>query len=287
MKIMVVGSTGILGSALVAEAIRRPEFRQIVATYRSDRLKNSSPLIHHVENFDVHDIDRVQMVMSKYRPDVVVNCVVVKSSGYEGQADMRLLFANAVWPQHLSSICVKLNIRLIHISTDAVFSGGRGKYTECDIPDANDVYGISKLLGESIDASALIIRTSIVGHSMNGGPSLMDWLLRQDGRVDGWSRSYFSGLSSHELSRVICDIALTHFDLKGVYHISGPRISKFDLLKEIKHIYKLEQLNIHENDSRFQDRSLDGGAFSIRCGYEHPAWREMISELYSTFKSKG
>ena len=140
-------------------------------------------------------------------------------------------------PHRLHGFCSAAGARLIHISTDCVFSGAHGGYFENDPSDATDLYGKSKYLGEVSGANTVTLRTSIIGHELNTSHSLIEWFLRQQGEISGYTKAIFSGLPTIELARVIRDFVLPNPSLSGLYHVAAAPISKYDLLNLVAQVY--------------------------------------------------
>ena len=168
--------------------------------------------------------------------------------------------------------------RVIHISTDCVFSGKKGKYTETDVADAEDIYGRSKLLGEITNDNALTLRTSMIGWELKHKHSLLEWFLKQRGRVPGYARAIFSGFTTIELARIIDFIIAKYPDAKGLYHVSSKPISKYNLLCLTRDRFDLE-VDVAPDDSVVIDRSLDSSRFRKDFNYRPPTWETMITEL--------
>ncbi len=169
--------------------------------------------------------------------------------------------------------------RLIHISTDCVFSGKRGKYREEDLPDAADLYGRSKLLGEITGGRALTLRTSMIGHELAGRHSLLEWFLAQQGKaVAGYRHAIFSGLTTRRLAELIATLIADFPDLCGLYHVAGEAISKFELLSLVRGCFGLD-IEIVPEDDFVIDRSLDSTRFVQATGIARPQWAEMIAQL--------
>jgi dTDP-4-dehydrorhamnose reductase len=166
----------------------------------------------------------------------------------------------------------------VHMSTDCIFSGAKGMYTEADMSDAKDLYGRSKYLGEVDYPHAITLRTSIIGHELNGGHSLVGWFLSQQGSVKGFRRAIFSGLPTVELARVIRDHVIPHPELHGVHHVSADPINKFDLLTLISNIYG-KKIDIAADDNFIIDRSLDSTRFREATGYQPPPWPELVRRM--------
>ncbi len=155
-------------------------------------------------------------------------------------------------------------------------------YTEADIPDAKDLYGLSKYLGEVDYSHAITLRTSIIGHELNGSRSLVGWFLSQTNTVKGFRLALFSGLPTVEIARIIRDYVIPHFELHGLYHVSSEPINKYDLLKLLSQAYH-KIIDIQSDDQLVIDRSLDSTRFREATGYVAPKWPELI-RLMSSFK---
>jgi dTDP-4-dehydrorhamnose reductase len=167
---------------------------------------------------------------------------------------------------------------LIHLSTDCVFSGKKGNYSECDNADAEDLYGRTKLLGEVIEKHCLTLRTSMIGPELHRNNSLLEWFLAQKGTVKGFKRAIFSGFTTFELSRIIERLLVEYPTSHGLYHVSADSISKHDLLSMIK---QKMNLSVHiDPDTDFTcNRSLDSSRFRRDFKYIPPSWPDMVDEL--------
>jgi dTDP-4-dehydrorhamnose reductase len=223
---------------------------------------------------------QLETVHRQVMPDVVVNCVgLVKQ--LDACADpVQAIPINSLLPHHLAALCRETGARLIHISTDCVFSGRRGQYTEADLPDADDLYGRSKLLGEIATPGVLTLRTSVIGPEIGSRRGLLEWFLGQQGAVRGFDRAFFSGLPSVELARVISDFVLPRPALWGVYHLAADPIDKCSLLKLIAAEYGLNT-SINPDHSIVVDRSLDASRFNAATGYVPPGWPELIRRMHT------
>lgn len=227
---------------------------------------------------DAMDFNSIERAIDEIQPSVVINCIGVIKQDALAYDPITSIEVNALLPHRLVNICNKGNRRLIHISTDCVFSGSEGGYTEASFPDANDLYGRTKLLGEIHHDGGLTLRTSIIGPELKSSRSLLDWFLSQSGSTNGYTRAIFSGLTTLELSRVIVRCATDWNHLSGLYHVSAQPINKFDLLTLVKSHYRLN-IEIHPKDELVIDRSLDSTRFQEASGYRPPSWDEMVSEL--------
>jgi dTDP-4-dehydrorhamnose reductase len=186
---------------------------------------------------------------------------------------------NAIFPHLLARLCREHNSRLVHLSTDCVFSGKKGNYSEKDRPDPEDIYGLSKLLGETDGPGVVTLRTSMVGLELQRKTGLVEWFLAHKGKsIKGWTKAIFSGLTTAELARVIERLTETMPDARGLYHLSAAPISKFDLLTGLGRRIG-GGTAIAPDDSFNCDRSLDSQRFRTVFGYTPPAWDVMLDEL--------
>jgi len=222
------------------------------------------------------DLDRA---MSAARPDVVINAVGIVKQRRDSENPTSTIAVNALLPHRLADRCAAAGGRLIQISTDCVFAGTKGSYTEADVPDARDLYGRSKLLGEVDRDGCLTLRTSMVGREIQASRGLCEWFLSHRGEtVPGFTRARFSGLTTPELSRVIAGIVQRHPDLRGVWHVAGDPISKFDLLTIVNDAFGLGS-TLRPEESFVCDRTLDASRFMNATGYRPPTWAAMVAEL--------
>lgn len=282
MRILILGATGMLGSAMFRYfkqrntyetwgAIRNPEMRQYLPPETHETI---------CSGVDVLDQDALINVIQKVRPDVVINCVGLIKQLKNADDPLSVLPINSILPHRLEKLCALAGARLVHVSTDCVFSGKKGHYKESDLSDAEDLYGKSKFIGELHDKKhAITLRTSIIGHELNSKYALVDWFLSQNHAVKGYTKAIFSGLPTVELSRVIHDYVLPNPELSGLYQVSAQPIVKFDLLKLIAAQYQKE-IQIDPDDQVVIDRSLDSSTFSQATAYVAPDWPSLIATMY-------
>lgn len=262
MLVLILGGGGMLGHQVWLAARDRFDVRVAV------RRRPDLPLFDDERVIDGFDAADVQRLIERVRPDVVINCVGIVKQIAAGEADMVAI--NAEFPHVLA----RMVPRVIQISTDCVFSGARGHYSEDDVPDPVDVYGRSKLDGE-LSAPHLTLRTSIVGRELSTRHGLLEWFLSQRA-VKGYTRALFSGVSTPVLARILCDVAET--PLQGLYHVAGEAISKYDLLMLLNEAFNAG-VDIEPDDSVVIDRTLDGARFAAATGITIPSWRDMAREL--------
>jgi dTDP-4-dehydrorhamnose reductase len=279
VKILILGGDGMLGHQLLMLLRERHEvkvtLRQEFAAYAKVPLFS---LDNSFAGVDVRVSDRLLAVLSEFHPDAVVNAVGIVKQRPDGLDVIPNLEINALLPHRLALICRAIGARLIHISTDCVFSGDRGQYREEDRPDPVDIYGHSKLLGEVVQPGVMTLRTSIIGRSLHRHTSLIDWFLRQNGAIKGYRNAIFSGFTTKELSRVIEMLLDRHAGASGLYHLSSSAISKYELLVGLRD--RLARgIDIAIDDSVSIDRSLDSTRFRAQFAYTPPSWDKMLDEL--------
>ena len=229
---------------------------------------------------DVEHSDSLVKVLDQIRPDVVVNCAGLTKHKPEAENPLVSIPINTLMPHRLAGLCKLVGARLVHVSTDCVFSGEKGNYSESDYADARDVYGKSKALGELHYPHTITLRTSTIGHELQSSYGLLDWFFSQQGSCKGFKRAIFSGLPTVEFARVIRDIVIPRPDLHGLYHVAGPAIAKYDLLKLIAEVYG-KSIEIIPEDDFVIDRSLCAARFFAETGYQPPGWAELIKLMHS------
>jgi dTDP-4-dehydrorhamnose reductase len=281
MKILILGATGMLGSAVYRLLSAAPGL-EVHGTARDDsaRRRFDAPLASRLlTGVDVVSHDALVRLLAAVRPQAVVNCVGLVKQLAEADDPLAALPINSLLPHRLAALCRLTGARLVHVSTDCVFSGSRGGYVEGDLPDATDLYGRSKLLGEVVDRpDAITLRTSIIGHELAGSRSLVGWFLAQPGPVRGFRRAIFSGLPTVELAAVIRDQVLPRPELHGLYHVAAGAISKYELLRIVADAYG-RSTAITPDDDVAIDRSLDPSRFRAATGYAAPDWPELVRRM--------
>jgi dTDP-4-dehydrorhamnose reductase len=249
IKILIIGAGGMLGSALLKYFSAMPNV-EVRGTVRSQpkNMHFLDKFLHQLEGgVDVFDLQEIRVLLSSYEPEIVINCVGIVKQLQEAENPLISIPVNSVLPHQLSAICADINARLIHFSTDCVFSGLKGMYKESDFADANDLYGRSKYLGEVVNQPhVLTLRTSIIGHELYGAHSLVNWLLSQSEKVQGYTKAIFSGLPTIEIAKIIDKFILGNPKLSGLYHLSGNPISKYDLLCLINKQYHNARKNTND-----------------------------------------
>jgi len=281
LKILVLGISGMLGNALFRKLSSFDEYK-VYGTLRSSNALHyfqESLRENIILDADVENFDGLIKLVSTIQPDVTVNCIGLVKQLTDSADPLRAIPLNSILPHRLAKILSLIGGRLIHISTDCVFSGKNGMYKETDLPDTRDIYGLTKLLGEVDYENAVTLRTSIIGHELQGNRSLVNWFLSQKTNVKGYSQAIFSGLPTVELANVIHKYVIPNQSLRGLYHISSEPIDKFSLLRIIAEVYK-KSVKIEEDMSVVIDRSLDSTKFQNITGFKPPPWSELVNIMH-------
>lgn len=232
-----------------------------------------------IRGVDLMRLDRAEELLSELRPKFTINCAGIIKQRDAARTAIPSLTINSLLPHCLAEWCARWGGRVIHFSTDCVFSGSRGGYGEDDPSDATDLYGRSKYLGEVQAPNTLTLRTSIIGRELAHHGSLLDWFLANDGgRVRGFRRVVYSGVTTNHLAELVERIVAQHADLTGLYQVVSAPISKYDLLVAIRDAYGMD-IEITPDDAERSDRSMRGGKLREAIGYRAPAWPELIAQL--------
>src|SRR5216684_3300794 len=281
MRVLILGAGGMLGHKVWQIFRDRFDCRAAVRTRLPLPLFDDERVI---DSFDAADFDEVRRLIGTVRPDVVVNCAGVVKQLAAAHDPIASITLNALFPHIVARASAEAGARMIHISTDCVFAGTRGHYVETDLPDAADLYGRSKLLGEVTGAEqggppALTIRTSIIGRELRTSNGLVEWFLaNRGGSIGGFTRAVFSGVTTTVLAETLATIIEQHPALHGLYHVAGAAISKYDLLVMLNEALGA-RVTITPDDRVVIDRSLDATRFQSATGLATPAWQEMIAAL--------
>jgi dTDP-4-dehydrorhamnose reductase len=282
MRVLVLGVTGMLGNAVFKTLTADPA-HEIWGTLRDEAGKRffREPTRQRLtSNIDVLDRVMLTALLSRLRPEVVINCTGLVKQLPTANDPLIVLPINAMFPHQLAAMCRASGSRLIQLSSDCVFSGRKGNYEESDLPDADDLYGKSKAIGELLDhPHAITLRTSGIGHELMTNRGLLEWFLSQQREVQGFARAIYSGLPSVELARVIKDFVLPHPEMRGLYHISARPIAKLDLLQLIAKIYG-KNITIAFDQTFALDRSLNSRRFTQATGYVAAEWPELIALMH-------
>lgn len=280
MKILILGSAGMLGHKLYQVLAKQFDvFGTVRGKYDSIARYSFLRKPDIIPDVDAQNMVTVEKAINQNKPDVVINCIGVLKSLREAQDRLTSVWINALFPHQLQQICKQKNIRLIHMSTDCVFSGKKGDYSETDPSDAEDVYGKTKYLGEICEEGALTIRTSIIGRELSTANNLVEWFLSNRGKkVNGFTNAIFAGFPTICFAHILADIIAKQQNLSGLYHISSEPISKYGLLTLIRDRMGLN-IDIEEYPHYYCDRSLDSSLFRSKTGFKPHPWEDMINEF--------
>ena len=272
-KVIIFGSSGMLGNQIIKEFLKDKKFK----IFEMNRKKKNKSI-----KIDLEKKTQLIKKIVTVKPDFIINCIgwikqkkINKTKAYE---------INSEFPLFLSKLAILLDFKLIHISTDCVFSGLKGNYTETDYKDAKDLYGLSKSLGEVKNINSCTLRTSIIGPEIKKKKfGLLEWFLSQREKIIGYNKVFFSGLTTLELSKVIRMNLLNKSIYNQILNVSSNPISKYELLKLIKKIFK-KDIKIDRSNKIKLNRSLNSRKFKKITGYKCPSWKKMINEMYLTYK---
>lgn len=287
MKVLVLGASGMLGNAMMRVLSQNPDI-EVRGTARSSLVRQFFPSELReriVAGVDIENQDTLMRVFAELRPEAVVNCIGLVKQLVDADDPLLALPINAMLPHRLARLCVLGGARLVHVSTDCVFNGTKGNYRESDLPDAEDLYGKSKFLGEVAYPHTVTLRTSIIGHELASAHGLVDWFLAQEGSVKGYRRAIFSGLPTAELARVVRDVVLPRPEMFGLYHVASAPIPKLDLLRLVAKAYG-KSIEIVPDDAVVIDRSLNADRFREATGYSAPAWPELVSTMHDYYEKE-
>lgn len=279
MRILILGGDGMLGHQLLKSYASRHEVK---VTLRQDLEAYSGYNLFNMDNayagIDVRSLERLTEVFADFRPEAVINAVGIVKQRPTAKESIPSLEINSLLPHRLAVLCKGAGARLIHLSTDCIFSGKKGNYLESDPSDAEDLYGKTKFLGEVHDSSCLTLRTSIIGRELSRNKSLLEWFLAQSGTIKGFTNAIYSGFTTIEMGRIIEKLLLNHSESSGVYQVSSDPINKYDLLLLFRE--KLDQqVEILRDETFYCDRSLNSDRFRKEFNYVPPSWPDMIEEL--------
>lgn len=279
-SVLVLGASGMLGNAVLRFMSGSPDIVAWGSVRNEAVVRHFPELVRQriIAGVDVGHPDELVRLLARVEPDVIINCIGMVKQLADAKDPLSALPINALLPHRLARLAELSGARLIHISTDCVFAGTRGGYREDDVPDALDLYGRSKLLGEVDYPNAITLRTSIIGHELASSHGLVNWFLSQQGSVRGFTHAVFSGLPTVELARVIRDRVIAQPGLHGLYHVSAAPITKYDLLRLVAAEYG-KDIRIDPDAELRIDRSLDSTRFRTETGYVPADWQQLVRDM--------
>jgi len=281
LKILILGANGLLGGACYRLMMQVPNL-EVFGSVRSKLDKSVKSSQRLIGSIDVLDSERLDQLFAENKPQVVINCTSLSKSMINDADPLKFIELYSMLPHRLARLCNRYSARLIHISSDGVFSGKKGNYREIDKADADDLYGRSKFLGEVTSPNCITIRTSIIGHDNSLQNGLISWYLSNKYSCKGYTKAVFSGLPVCVLAQILVDFVIFNLKLEGVYHIGSNPISKFDLLKLVAEIYD-SHVSIKPDHSVIMNRSLNTEKFQREANYSPPNWNTLVSLMHDDY----
>lgn len=268
MKVLVLGGRGMAGHVITAYFQEKPQYNVF---YTSRDREDKS-----VMNLDVTNSTNLEKIIDAIKPDIIINCIGILND--HANNNTKLAFqVNSLLPHQLVKLTDRYNGKLVHISTDCVFSGIKGDYTEADIPDGASIYAQSKQLGEIISDKHLTIRTSIIGPELKkDGIGLFLWFMNQKGKINGYEKVLWNGVTTLELAKAV--EAMIQNNITGLFHLgSEKKISKFELLKLMQKIFEKTDVEIIPDSHPVLDRTIKNTRTDFQ--YAIPTYEKMLVEL--------
>jgi dTDP-4-dehydrorhamnose reductase len=283
MEILILGGSGMLGHKLFQHLRQRhPDTYCAIRSSINDECVRKVDLFRSgniVENIDAMDFSALERLLLQTTPEVVINCIGIVKQRDDAKKPIPSISVNALLPHRLATVCDRWGGRLIHFSTDCVFSGKSGNYREDDFADAEDLYGRTKLLGEVVGGRAVTLRTSIIGRELAHRESLLEWLLNQNHKhISGYTRAMYSGVTTNYMAKVVENLIEDFPDITGLYQVTSQTISKFDLLSKLIKAYGLD-IEVTPDADFFCDRSMKGDKFTKATAIVCPPWAKLVAEL--------
>jgi dTDP-4-dehydrorhamnose reductase len=283
MKILVLGADGMLGHQLVSSLSGRHEVAGTVRKPASSYVKISDFLPDTLfDSVDIRDFSLIEEAINLFSPHAVINAIGIVKQRQESKDAIESIEVNSLLPHRLADLCSKRESRLVHLSTDCVFSGKKGSYTDDAPHDAQDLYGRSKSMGEVEGPGVITLRTSIIGLELARKASLIEWFLAQKGQINGFTKAIYTGFTTIEMARIIEMVLMRKEAASGIYNVSSNSIDKYSLLSSLNN--RLDRpVTIQPDDTFVCDRSLDSSRFQAEFGYQPPSWDQMLDELAGQF----
>jgi dTDP-4-dehydrorhamnose reductase len=282
MRVLILGAGGMLGHKLLERLSTAG--CEVIGTLRGsgEPYKSTRALAGGRLRLGVsaEDIESVARALDETRAQAVINCIGVVKQREAAKDPASAIAVNALFPHLLAGLCRERGARLLHFSTDCVFSGRRGPYRESDPSDAEDLYGRTKFLGEVSAPGCLTLRSSIIGREIAGRAGLLEWFIAQRGQqVRGFAGALYSGLTTLAMADLVLDLLIRFTDIEGVWQVSGEPVSKFELLHIVNDVYDT-RVSIQRDDAFLCDRRLDSSRFRARTGFRPSSWRSMIEAMH-------
>ena len=281
MRIIILGASGLIGHKLLQKLSN--DFDVYATLHRSKESYGLMPLFsgqNIIDEVDVSDFENVSAILHSVNPNVILNCIGITPRKDEINNLYKVIKINSLFPHQLANWAKVNNKRVIHFSTDCVFNGSTGNYTENSLTTAEDVYGRTKALGEINYSHTLTIRSSFIGQELFGKTELLDWFLNQEGkRINGFTNTLYSGVSTNFMTHVVKTIILNAPELSGLYQLAPDKpISKYELLCIAKRAFDVNIEIIPENEY-VHTPTLNGSKLKDNIKINVPSWKEMMKDL--------
>ena len=285
MRILLLGGTGMLCHELFQSWKERFDvtvtLREGPEKYSASKLFSTGNIKY---NVTVENDAGLNALIHEVRPDWVVNCIGIVKQRADAKEAIPSIELNSLFPHRLAMHCKSAGANVIQMSTDCIFSGKKGNYSEEDVPDPLDMYGKSKWLGEIAYPNSITLRTSIIGLELGRAQGLIEWFLAARGEARGYRRAIYSGFTTMEMARILERVFLNHALLGKVWHVASKPINKFELLTLLSKMLGRTDLQLVPSDTFICDRSLCGKLFEEAAQYRAPEWPQMLDELAQRIK---
>lgn len=281
MRIVILGGGGMLGHKMWQGLAAH--FKDTYVTLRKAKtyydktglFKNNQV----IDNLDLADIKKLNNVLDELNPDVIVNCAGVTIRSKEGENVIASININALLPHYLLNWCKKKSARVIHFSTVCVFDGATGGYVEESLPNAQDLYGRTKMLGDLLDEQAITLRSSFIGREIEGKAELLEWFLSQRSKqIKGYRQAIFTGVTTKVMVDITKDLIQEFPKLSGLFHIASEKLSKYELLLLMKEAFRIN-IDIAPDDNFICKRDLVDTKFKETTGFLCPTWKDMMADI--------
>ena len=275
MRILILGADGMIGHK-IAQSLE--DFELILASRKSISLKSIGII---KGKMVLHNLitDSLDLLLDSTTPDIIINCAGITTRRGVEDNIVNTGLLNSELPHKLDSWANLNSKKLIHFSTDCVFSGNRGNYLDNDFADADDIYGKSKALGEVDSPNTLTLRCSMIGRELYNFTELFEWLLKnKNKKIEGYSNTFYSGITTVRMGIILNQILKKNLNLSGIYNISSTPISKFDLLIKLSNAFNLN-VEVKQNTNNKSNKVLISEKFTEITGIYPPNWDDLISEF--------
>ena len=281
MKILILGGNGMIGHKIFQ--VLNEDFKNTWVLIR--KKKRDLPYVNLfnsniIEGFELEDEKTLFSFLDNFNPDIIINAVGITIRRGVNEKISKSIFINSLLPNLLEDWVDRMpNKRLIHLSTDCVFNGELGSYNEESIPNATDIYGRTKILGEVKGSNTITLRSSMIGRELENFTELFEWVISQKGnRIKGFNNAIYSGITTIRMARYIKLIIMNFPKLSGLFNVSSEPISKYNLIKLLNKNFDLN-LTIEIENSYKTNKVLDSGKFFNLISLSTPTWEDLIIEL--------